>query len=134
MALARRGLPCADSSPRPAPQAHDDHRCHGDYEAGGHAALDAALDWSRLSKISMAPTLTRNLPRKVPQSVPRRVTYTGKLRGKGVLPRGGRLRSKAGSKPPGLAVSAAVESGPDRTHELADLTGRCTLQRSAHQG
>ena len=70
--------------------------------------------------ISMCPRSTPGLPRKVPQSVPRRVTYTGKL------------RVKAGAL--GLAVSAAVERGPDRTHELADLIGRSTVQGSPDQG
>ncbi len=139
MPLPRRRLPRAYGSPRPARQANHDHRCQCDYEAGGHAALDAVLDVSlavaldassarsELLKISMGARLTRGLPRKVPQSVPRRSTYTGKLRVKPGRP-GPEL-----SAAPRPAASPAVESGPDRTHELAELTGRCAVKRSAHQ-
>ncbi len=148
MSLPRRRLARADGSPCPAGQSNHGHRCHRDDEAGGHAALDAALDVavdvafdaafdaalddtpdpSTLSKISIGPRLTRDLPRNVPQSVPRTLTYPGKLCVKAGGP------GPAASGPAGRALSAAVESGPDRTHELAELTGRCTVQRSAHQG
>jgi hypothetical protein len=98
--LPRWRLARTDSSPRPAPQAHENYGGQGNYEGGGHAA-----PW--LSKISMASRLTRNLPRKVPQSVPRRVAYPGKMRTTRRHDREG-----AGTRPTGPAGIHERPSGP----------------------
>jgi len=65
MALTRRRLARADCSPRPARQAHHDHRRYCDHEAGGHSVLEP-------SKVSTGPGWHAAFPGKFPNLFPER--------------------------------------------------------------